>query len=367
MSHAAVRQKENSVLWWSRGGRDYSRDRIIRNAFRRLGWQITDFRPVVSEIGDVEAWLRRVGRPDLVWVPCFRQRDLAAASRWATRHRLPLVFDPLISAWDKQVHERKKFSPDSSRARRLLAWESRVFRRADAVVADTSCHAAFFQSTLGVASSKLTVVPVSAEEAFFTRQPLRNPGAMPRVLFYGSFINLQGPQFIAEAARCASDLHWTFIGTGPLLETCRRIAGDCSHVEFIPRVPYETLPARISEADVLMGVFGTSPKAGRVIPNKVYQSLACGRPVVTQSSDAYPHVVMTSKAEDSGLCLVESGHSQQIVNAVRSLSADENVLMRSAISARQTFERYFAEDRVRASLAELLDRVLSVSCYRRAA
>ena len=356
-----------TVLWWSRGDRGYSRDRIVRAAFQTLGWKINDFCPTISQFGDVEASLRSVRPADLVWVPCFRQRDAAAAQRWASKRGVPIVLDPLISAWDKRVFERRKFAEDSFASQRLLRWESRLFQNADVVVADTQCHADFFHGAHQVDRSKLTVIPVSAEEGFFTPQPTRDITEPINVLFYGSFIGLQGPQHIATAAKLVPDLRWTFIGSGPLLEQCKSIAADSSHVEFISRVPYETLPTRIGAADILLGVFGTSPKAERVIPNKVYQSLACGRPVITQRSDAYPSEVCQMTTEASGLTFVDAGKPIQIADAVSKLASNAASLRTGAESAQRTFRNYFGENKVRHSVAHTIELALSGKTARDAA
>lgn len=105
-----------SVLWWGRFDPGYSRNRVLRKLLVEIGWQVKDFHPKLAAVADWEAWLLRIPKPDLVWVPCFRQRDLAAASRWARRHGIPLVFDPLISAYDKQVDERGKLKAEIGRA-----------------------------------------------------------------------------------------------------------------------------------------------------------------------------------------------------------------------------------------------------------
>lgn len=311
-----------SVLWWGRFDPGYSRNRILRKLLPGLGWNIVDFHPRFSSLGDIEAGLKRIGRPDLVWVPCFRQRDLAAASRWARRHGVPLLFDPLISAYDKQVFERKKYAPQSRRARRLQRWERSLFQRADILLADTEAHADYFSAAFEVPPDRIKVVYVGAEESLFHPAPMPDhaDGSPLEVLFYGSFIELQAPQIIVEAARVYNGppVRWTLLGKGPLRAECERLARGLDHVHFENTVPYEALPARIHKADILLGVFDAGAKAGRVIPNKVFQALACGRPVVTRRSAAYPPLAANSR--DAGLHWVESGNPGDLAKAVAQLA-----------------------------------------------
>ena len=351
-SHAA----EPTVLWWSKSGRDYSRDRILRKAFSSLGWRVVDFQPIISPVADLEARLRRLPTPDLVWIPCFRQRDVEAAQRWARRRNVPVVFDPLISAYDKQVFERQKFAVDSRAAKKLLAWESRLFNNSDLVIADTDCHADFFHRKHDLDRSRLSVIPVGAEEDLFVTQPARETSKPLHVMFYGSFIGLQGPQFIAQAATRLSTVQWTFVGSGPLLNDCRRITHGCRHVKFVPRIPYHELPSWIGQADVLMGVFGTSQKAARVIPNKVYQALACGRPVITQASEAYPSFLRQQSADDSGMFWMPPGDPDAIAATVEHLAAGQQSMSRLATAARATYENFFR--------AEILCTALDSACCR---
>lgn len=348
-----------TVLWWSHSGRDYSRDRIVRNAFTELGWNIHDFRPAFSPAGHLEAILRRIGTPSLVWVPCFRQRDVAAAQKWARLHHVPLAFDPLISAWDKQVFERRKFEQDSRQATRLLKHESKLFQQSDVVIADTEQHAQFFSSAHGMPLDQLAVIPVSAEEGQFVEQPaIASTRKRRKILFYGSFIGLQGPQHIAKAAIEVPNADWTFIGTGPLLEQCQQIASGQNHITFLPRVPYETLPSIIGDADILMGIFGDSEKAGRVIPNKVYQALACGRPVVTRQSDAYPVAVRDASSKDSGITWTAADSESEIAAAVSQLLAtSSNELQVQGLSARKTYLAWFSNEIVKSKLQAVIDRL----------
>ena len=343
-----------AVLWWGRFDPDYSRNRILRGLLAELGWRVADFYPRLSALADWEAMLRRLPRPDLVWVPCFRQRDLAAASRWARARDVPLLFDPLISAYDKQVDERGKFPADSERAHRLLAWEQGLFRRADVVLADTPAHAEYFAEVLGAERARLHVVYVGAEEALFRLQPSpgKPAGAPLEALFFGSFIPLQGPEVIVEAARLyrGPPVKWTLLGQGPLRKSCEEQAEGLVNVAFEEWLPYADLPARIARAGLLLGVFGTTPKAGRVIPNKVFQAMSCGKPVLTRRAAAYP----VGLEENSGLVWVEAGDAAGLAARVAELASAPERLPALGERALAAFQKHFSRERMLADLAGAL-------------
>jgi glycosyltransferase involved in cell wall biosynthesis len=344
------------VLWWGRFDPDYSRNRVMRKLLADLGLQVRDFHPKFSDLGDWEARLRGIPRADLVWVPCFRQRDIDAASRWAGKHGVPLLIDPLISAYDKQVDERRKLDPDSRKAKRLLAWERSRFARADRVLADTPAHADYFRQILGVAPNKLAVVYVGSEAALFkpAPRPPRPAGDSLEVLFYGSFIPLQGPQVVIDAARLykGPPVRWTLLGDGPLRAPCEKQADGLTQVAFEAWLPYEALPDRIRQADILLGIFGATPKAGRVIPNKVYQSLACGRVVVTRHSGAYPEQL--AEAENSGIVWTEAGDAQSLADRIAVLAAAPDNLRRLGEAAAQTSRQFFSGAVLRQQLQQAL-------------
>jgi len=345
-----------TILWWGRFDPEYSRNRILRQLLINGGYTLYDFRPRSSLLGSVEAVFAHLGSPDAVWVGAFRQSDFAAARRFADRRNIPLIFDPLISAWDKAVFERRKFPEQGWRARRLKRWEQQMFSQADLVLADTDLHARFFIEELKAPAARTRVVPVGAEEQLFPEQPHNVGTNRPEVLFYGSFIHLQGPEVIVEAARQVPEARWTMLGDGPLRKVCEEKATGSSHITFENRCPYDQLAARIGRADLLLGVFGTSGKAGRVIPNKAYQALACGRPLITRESDAFP-TALRHEAR-SGILFVPPGDAAGLAQAVRNILRQPDRLPELGRRARASYEVYFSVSRINKALRESLLTVL---------
>lgn len=352
------------VLVWShthQADKVYSRDRVVYRLLERIGAQLAFFRPGISALGDLEARLRGLPAADAVWVPSFRQRDVAAAARFCRRLGIPLIFDPLISAYDKQVNERAKFAASSRAAQKLLKHEQALFGQAAIVIADTVGHASYFTEVLGVAPERIVVLPVGADESLFLPTPAtpRTPGPR-RVLFFGSFIGLHGIPTVVEAIRryTGPPVAFELLGAGPERAAAEAQLGGLAtpgvQVRFHDWLAIEQLGARIASADVVLGIFGTSGKALRVVPNKVYQALAVGRPVITADTPAFDVRFRAGDAH-APLALTPPGDPDALARQLAGwLAEDDATLAARGASARALFEDHFSEDRLAQALLQAL-------------
>ena len=87
-------------------------------------------------------------------------------------------------------------------------------------------------------------------------------------------------------------------------------------------------------------IFGTSAKAQRVIPNKAYQALACGTPLVTADTPAACELLVH---EQSAL-LVPPGDAEALAAAVTRLSKDSALAQTLGEGGLAAFREHASED-----------------------
>ena len=349
------------VLYFGTYERDYPRNAQVISCLRGAGVDVVERHVSVWEgrehkfsagLGSAlrlaraeGSLLRRLdGDFDALVVGYPGHLDLAAAKR-AARGR-PIVFNPLVSLADTLVSDRGRFAADSRAAQVLRAVDRAAFRAADVVVADTAAQAAFFEE---LGARRVEVCFVGAEERLFT-PAWRQPDEFT-CLFVGKLIPLHGLETILEAARRAPELRFRVVGSGqlePLLDA------RPDNVEWRGWVEYERLPDELRACGCALGIFGTSPKARRVIPNKVFQALACGAPVVTANTPAAREFL----AHEESALLVPPGDANALADALRRLAADPELARRIATGGRNAYERHASEvilgERWRALIAGLL-------------
>ena len=296
----------------------------------REGWSAGPGRALRLAAAEAQLFARRPRNVDAFVVGYPGHFDLPAARR-AARGR-PVVFNPLVSLADTLVGDRGRFRQGSLAAKVLESVDRSAFRSADLVVADTQAQAGFFEQLAD--RNDVAVCFVGAEERLF--QPGWEPQQPFAALFVGKLIPLQGIDTILAAARLAPEIPFRVVGSGQL----DALLGDRpANVEHVPWVEYERLPDEIRAAGCALGIFGTSAKAQRVIPNKAFQALACGAPLVTADTPAVRELL----SDGESALLVPPGDPAALADAVHRLAADEQLARRIASGGRAAYERNASE------------------------
>ncbi len=262
-------------------------DKVAAASAGRLG---TALRAAVAYVRIVVAVLAAAipgRRPDVVLVPHPSQVDAVVVGTLCRVLRLPLVIDYFVSLHETVVVDRGLVKATSPVARLLAKCDSWAARLADVVLTDTPQDADAFAVATGTTRAKWHVVWVGADPRIFAERP--DVTVEPRtVLFYGTYIPLQGIEHIVRASLLMPrDWRIRLVGNGQLRKEIERLVADTkAPVELVDAVPESELPRLIAASTVCLGVFGAGDKTSRVIPNKVFQCMAVGRPVVTGDTAA---------------------------------------------------------------------------------
>ena len=224
---------------------------------------------------------------------CFPGHYLVPLAWLLTRYpRKKLVFDAFISLWDTLVDDRKKYSRWHPMAWFLYAVDWISCHMADEILIDTEAHKQFFVEKFRLPEKKIRVIYLETrEDIFFPRTTLPQHASF-EILFFGSYIPLQGIEHIVTAAgileSIAPGIHFTLIGSGQTRYAIEQLIRkkNIKNIALENRIPMTELANRIRQCNLCLGIFGTSNKAGRVIPHKVYDAVACAVPVLTADTPA---------------------------------------------------------------------------------
>jgi len=283
-------------------------------------------------------------------VPEFCQKDVPLARILSILTARRTIFDPLASRFETKIID-WGWRPQGS----LAGWWNQsidwwAFRLSDLVVADTGTHKDYFCRLMGLNPGKVVVIPVGFDDRIFTRKMAGQSAAqrdqkLPfTALFFASFLPLHGAETVIEAARLVWDadrsIRFLLIGSGRTLPGTRERAArlGLANVSFAGWLEQAELARKISaEADICLGIFGRTEKAGRVVPHKIFQAIALGKPVVTARTPAVEEFF--SHGENIFLCRRDDPGS--LAEAVLRLKADPGLREGIALQGRElAWERF---------------------------
>lgn len=316
----------------------YPRSSVILSGLARLGVPVASCvaSPRAKVLRRYTTLLRRWRRLEdrsfaALYVPEFRHKDMPLAHLLARRSGIPCIFDPLVSRFDTRVHDRGDADVRGLQAAHNKNLDRMSFALADLVLADTQAHADLYMTELAPPDTRVRVLEVGYDDAVFRPAPAPRDDGTAIVLFYGSFLPLHGVEVVAEAAarlRPNARIRFELVGGGQTRPEVEHIVRDqrLGNVSLVDRVPLAELPAHIARATVCLGIFGTTPKAMRVIPNKVYQCMGMERAVITMDSPALRATFQSGEE----LVAVPAGDADALAHAIQALVTDDEYRARVA-------------------------------------
>jgi len=275
------------------------------------------------------------------------QFDVYLAWLLTRLRRKPLVWDIFMSiyliALERGLHQRS----------RLTVWAIRQIERfacrlPDRLILDTAEYVEWFGWTHGVNPSRFRLVPTGADDRVF--QPLEMPQPDPQfftLIYYGSFTPNHGVPVMIEAARLVADdraIRFVLIGNGPEKDKASALAQHyrLTNITFIGWVDQAELPRHVAQADVCLGVFGTTPQSTMTVQNKIFEALAMSKPVITGNSTT----IRASFQDGEHLILVNRTDPHEMADAIRYLQRDPETRQAIACRGYRKFSESFTTQKI---------------------
>ncbi|MBI1998718.1 MAG: glycosyltransferase [Parcubacteria group bacterium] len=248
----------------------------------------------------------------------------------------PIIFDCFTSLYDSMVSDRREVGPRSIRAFYFWFLDGLSMWLADKVLFDTQAHIVYASATFGIKKEKFRRIWIGAQTDIFCPRGEQKKENKFSLLFFGTFIPLQGIEYIIGATKRLENepIRFTIIGNGQMKKKIVYLSGklNVKNITFIDAVPQKELPHRIAEADICLGIFGNTAKTQRVIPNKVYECLAMKKPVITADTPATRELL-----RDEDVFFVKAADSTSLALGILRLKNDSNAMESIAQNGYDTF------------------------------
>lgn len=240
--------------------------------FARQAWQLPD-----ELIGP---------RPDVVIGSTPQPFAALAAEHWARTRGIPFVLE-VRDLWPQTLLDLGQMSPYHPFILTLASVERQLYRRANRIISLLPC-AADHMAARGADPARIRWIPNGVDFEVATYRP-PSPGQKFTVIYAGTHGMSNQLDSVIDAAVRLREAGWSdrlcirMIGDGPEKARlkARAEAEQLSFVRFEEPVPKGQIFQVLAEADAFVYVLKDSPLyRWGVSPNKLFDYLAAGRPII---------------------------------------------------------------------------------------
>lgn len=237
--------------------------------------------------------LAKVGRPDVLIASSPPFLPHVSGALLARYWRVPLILE-IRDLWPDYLVQMGVLKGKSAQ-RALFGLESWLLRQATHVVVVTESFRARVAEK-GIPHENISVIPNGVDLNRYVPKESTSASEF-RVGYIGTFGRGQGLLAVVEAARLlggrAQDIRFTLIGDGPereiLKEAIRR--EGLNNIEVAPPIPRELTVAFYNSCNICLVPLAPIPIFQETIPSKIFEVMACGRPLIASLSGEAADIV----------------------------------------------------------------------------
>jgi glycosyltransferase involved in cell wall biosynthesis len=247
----------------------------------------------------------------------------------------------------------------------LSEWLERfLYQRADRVMVNSP---GFLQPVTSRGAKRVDLIPNGADPSMF--DPADDGAAFRQsnelenkfiALYAGAHGMSNDLNVILESASLLADeknIHIVLLGDGKEKSALITQAKEMklSNMTFLPSVPKTEMASALAGADACIAILKPLEEYKTTYPNKVFDYMAAGRPVVLAIDGVIREVV---EAADCGI-FATPGNAEEIAEAIRKLAANSEQSRAMGLKGRSYLEENFSRAVIGNKLVGLLEELIS--------
>lgn len=248
----------------------------------------------------------------------------------------------------------------------LRKFEKRIYDKAEHVVA-LSPGMKEGVMRAGTPESKVSMIPNMAKpDKFFPHEPnmevVKQFGidlSKFNVIHFGSMGRANGLQYIIEAAKCLKEkgddtVRFFFMGRGATEPIVKKLAEDygLTNVSFLGSHKMDVVSEVVNCCDASITTFLNLPVLKTNSPNKLFDSLSAGKPIIVNSAGWTKDMV---EKDDCGF-YVDPEKPEELAEKLLEYKDDTDTLKRWGENARKLSINVFDKDILTAKVADVLEK-----------
>ncbi len=344
---------------------DYPRNDIIRVGLERAGCRVMlhrlpPRRSALQSLPDLIRVFPLLSRKcDVIIVAAFNALLAPFIQILGRTYSKPIWLDYMVGLTDAQ-EDRQQAS----------GFKSLIYRRVDIfntqrtkTFTDTQAHRQAFERLLRRDMNNMSILPVGVRDSMVQSQGFkhRSNNLQTTVQFVGTYIPFHGTDIIVKAAyllRNEPRISFEMIGKGQTYRQTVALAQELEvqNIRFVPGFfDSSTLLPMLTRSGIFLGVFGDTEKTRYVVPNKVYEGMALGVPVITAESPA----LMEYFTPGEHLVAVPPGNPQALAAAIERIATSPEEAAQIGKSAAARIRKAFTPEHIGGQLKSIIEESMS--------